>query len=290
MGEFNQFDEQIANTKYQTEELELEFAGQRMRELSELTSSSTELSGQLREARHAEEAERILNQKLNRELHQQKDNVAQLRNELGDSNEKLRASSESQSGETDALSTKLRELTNKLEQQQQIVNDARTDRDRQAEMRVEAEARLGANTSREKRLVDKVHYLEERVLNRSSDESDEADERTALQTARHGLEVTRQALSALSARLQVASVRSDTGEIEQCRGELAQQHKDLALIARTLNSARSSKRAQETGLLEHRINEQLRKLELSTERIQTSSDETDRHQSSVDLAARNNQD
>jgi len=219
-----------------------------------------------------------LNQKLNRELHQQKDNVAQLRNELGDSNEKLRASSESQSGETDALSTKLRELTNKLEQQQQIVNDARTDRDRQAEMRVEAEARLGANTSREKRLVDKVHYLEERVLNRSSDESDEADERTALQTARHGLEVTRQALSALSARLQVASVRSDTGEIEQCRGELAQQHKDLALIARTLNSARSSKRAQETGLLEHRINEQLRKLELSTERIQTMQDDGFNHQ------------
>ena len=145
-------------------------------------------------------------------------------------------------------------------------------------MRVEAEARLGANNSREKRLVDKVHYLEERVLNRSSDESDEADERTALQTARHGLEVTRQALSALSARLQVASVRSDTGEIEQCRGELAQQHKDLALIARTLNSARSSKRAQETGLLEHRINEQLRKLELSTERIQTMQDDGFNHQ------------
>ena len=145
-------------------------------------------------------------------------------------------------------------------------------------MRVEAEARLEANTSREKRLVDKVHYLEERVLNRSSDESEDADERTALQTARHGLEVTRQALSALSARLQVASVRSDTGEIEQCRGELAQQHKDLALIARTLNSARSSKRAQETGLLEQRINEQLRKLELSTERIQTMQGDGFNHQ------------
>ena len=69
--------------------------------------------------------------------------------------------------------------------------------------RAEAEARLEAGSTREKRLVDKVHYLEERVLNRSSEESSDADERTSLQTARHGLEVTRQQLSALSARLQV---------------------------------------------------------------------------------------
>ena len=185
------------------------------------------------------------------------------RNELYDREEKLRASSESQSGETDRLSDRLRELTQKLETQQQIVNDARSDRDRQAELRLEAEARLEANSTREKRLVDKVHYLEERVLNRSSEESSDADERTSLQTARHGLEVTRQQLSALSARLQVATVRSDTNEIENCRNDLAAQHKDLALIARTLNSTRSSKRAKETGILEARINEQLRKLEVT---------------------------
>ena len=75
---------QLSKSNHENEQLrrELQHAGQRMRELSELTSSSTELSGQLREARHAEEAERILNQKLNRELHQQKDNVAQLRRVL----------------------------------------------------------------------------------------------------------------------------------------------------------------------------------------------------------------
>ena len=72
---------QLTKSNHENEQLrrELQNAGQRLRELSDLTSSSTELSTQLREARHAEEAERILNQKLNRELHQQKDQVAQLR-------------------------------------------------------------------------------------------------------------------------------------------------------------------------------------------------------------------
>merc|ERR1719277_119165 len=295
--EFSQFDEQIANTKFQTEELELELtekkdeqaktladltrvrsdneqlkrelqeAGRRLAELTDLTSSSSQLESQLREAKHAEEAERILNQKLNKELHFSKDTVAKLRNELSDKEEQLRTTSESQSGETDKLSSRLSELTRKLEQQQAIVNEARGDRDRQAEMRIEVESKLQAGVHREKRLVEKVHYLEERMLNRSSEESSDADERTSLQTARHGLEITRQQLSALSARLQVAMVRGDTQEIEQCRAELTNQHKELALVARTLNSQRSSKRAHETGILEARINEQLRKLEESTNRI-----------------------
>ena len=58
---------------------ELQEAGRRLAELTDLTSSSSLLESQLREAKHAEEAERILNQKLNKELHHSKDTVAKLR-------------------------------------------------------------------------------------------------------------------------------------------------------------------------------------------------------------------
>ena len=64
-------------------------------------------------------------------------------------------------------------------------------------------------------------------------------------------------------RLQVAVVRSDQNELEICRGELAEQHRTLALMARTLNSSRSSKRAVETGILEKRLKEQLISLEVN---------------------------
>ena len=61
----------------------------------------------------------------------------------------------------------------------------------------------------------------------------------------------------------MAVVRSDQNELEICRGELAEQHRTLALMARTLNSSRSSKRAVETGILEKRLKEQLISLEVS---------------------------
>ena len=61
----------------------------------------------------------------------------------------------------------------------------------------------------------------------------------------------------------VALVRQNTEEIGVCRVELKDQHRDLQIIARTLSSARSSKRAQESGLLEHRIREKLHALEVS---------------------------
>ena len=57
-------------------------------------------------------------------------------------------------------------------------------------------------------------------------------------------------------------MRSDTTEIETCRNELTDQHRTLTLIARTLNSTRSSKRAKETGVLEARLQEQLHALEV----------------------------
>ena len=57
------------------------------------------------------------------------------RNQLSDKEEQLRQSSESQFDSSDKLSSRLRELTSKLEHQQQIVNDARSDRDRQVELR-----------------------------------------------------------------------------------------------------------------------------------------------------------
>ena len=57
------------------------------------------------------------------------------RNKLSDKEEQLRQSSESQFDSSDKLSSRLRELTSKLEHQQQVVNDARSDRDRQAELR-----------------------------------------------------------------------------------------------------------------------------------------------------------
>ena len=60
----------------------------------------------------------------------------------------------------------------------------------------------------------------------------------------------------------MATVRSDTTEIETCRNELTDQHRTLTLIARTLNSTRSSKRAKETGVLEARLQEQLHALEV----------------------------
>ena len=58
-------------------------------------------------------------------------------------------------------------------------------------------------------------------------------------------------------------MRSDTTEIETCRNELTDQHRTLTLIARTLNSTRSSKRAKETGVLEARLQEQLHALEVN---------------------------
>lgn len=71
----------LVKVKHDNEQLrrELQEAGRRLQEMSDFTSSSNELESKLREARHAEEAERVLNQKLNRELHEQKDQVAHLR-------------------------------------------------------------------------------------------------------------------------------------------------------------------------------------------------------------------
>ena len=71
----------LVKIKHENDQLrrELQNAGARLKEMSDLTSSSNELNSQLTLARHAEEAERILNQKLNRELHEQKDQVAHLR-------------------------------------------------------------------------------------------------------------------------------------------------------------------------------------------------------------------
>ena len=109
------------------------------------------------------------------------------------------------------------------------------------------------------------------VLNMSQNSSDNSEasgeEKLSLQTARKGLEIARQQLSSLAARLQVSVVRKNTEEIGICRVELKDQHRDLQIIARTLNSTRSSKRAQESGLLDNRIREKLHALEESTNRM-----------------------
>ena len=109
------------------------------------------------------------------------------------------------------------------------------------------------------------------VLNMSQNSSDNSEasgeEKLSLQTARKGLEIARQQLSSLAARLQVSVVRKNTEEIGICRVELKDQHRDLQIIARTLNSTRSSKRAQESGLLDNRIREKIHALEESTNRM-----------------------
>ena len=65
------------------------------------------------------------------------------------------SSAESRSS-SDKLSSKLKDLTHKLEQHRLKVQEANLDRDRQAELRMEVESKLDAGMSREKRLISKV--------------------------------------------------------------------------------------------------------------------------------------
>jgi pericentrin len=157
-----------------------------------------------------------------------------------------------------------------LEGARRATGEAQRERDRQCEEKLDLLAKHETLQKREKRVEQHVANLEQRLLNSSmhSDNSaSDAEERGSLQSVRFGLEMARQQLSALSARLQVATVRADQSELEQCRTELTEQHRTLALMARTLNSTRSSKRAVETGILESRLKEQLASLESNSNRM-----------------------
>ena len=140
---------------------------------------------------------------MNQQLKIEIETVASLKNKMSDLEHQSSAESRSSS---DKLSSKLKDLTHKLEQHRLKVQEANLDRDRQAELRMEVESKLDAGMSREKRLISKVQILEERLLNISNDsDPSSGDEKTSLQTVRHGLELARQSLSSLSARLQVRS-------------------------------------------------------------------------------------
>ena len=75
---------------------------------------------------------------------------------------RIQHSSESRSDETGRLSSKLKELTQKLEQSRLKNQEVLIERDRQVEIRLDAESKLEAGNSREKRLIEKLHNMEER--------------------------------------------------------------------------------------------------------------------------------
>ncbi|CAG5095657.1 Oidioi.mRNA.OKI2018_I69.XSR.g14280.t3.cds [Oikopleura dioica] len=135
-----------------------------------------------------------------------------------------------------------------------------------------AMAKVDGLIKKEQRLQAHIRSLELRLQNASSANSDlssndgESDKQNLYQV-RCGLEACRQQLGALASRLMVAAVRNDNDELKASKEEITEAHRNLAFYARLINSSRSSKRAQDTGLLEERLRDQLTNLKLNSDRL-----------------------
>lgn len=223
-------------------------------------------------ARDAEAAEKKLNGTLHRELVVEQESSIKLRQKIRDLEYALTDSASCTTDEVDGLKVQIHEFKLALESARMDAQKAASERDEQIEDKLMALAKIDGLVKKEQRLQNHIRSLELRLQNASSANSDhssndgESDKQNLYQV-RCGLEACRQQLGALASRLMVAAVRSDNDEIKASKEEITEAHRNLAFYSRLINSTRSAKRAQDSGLLEERLRDQLTNLKLNSDRL-----------------------
>ena len=223
-------------------------------------------------ARESEASEKKLNGKLHRELVVEQENSIKLRQKIRDLKQALTDTESGTTDEVDGLKSQIYEFKLALEASRVDGQKAASERDQQIEEKLMAMAKIDGLIKKEQRLQAHIRSLELRLQNASSANSDlssndgESDKQNLYQV-RCGLEACRQQLGALASRLMVAAVRNDNDELKASKEEITEAHRNLAFYARLINSSRSSKRAQDSGLLEERLRDQLTNLKLNSDRL-----------------------